>query len=218
MLINFFLQYFRDFIEQELEKFEDAFDVTDGGHGEAAVNMKPTREVTQPGIVKFGTTYYFISGSKSIFLLNMDTTREEYAIKLTEEELNELPENIIYTGTQEVFDANHEDAFRLLTMIIGSMNKMQEDFYSFPLASFIIHLSGYMYNEIQEVQNGFMTSIVVSGAGNTCRTGKSLMTNIWQLVFQGHKAQDQGISITMSALFSKLDKGIPYFSKYFWLA
>ena len=98
--------------------------------------------------------------------------------------------------------------------IINNMNEMQEDkFVSFPLASFVSHLHGKLYNEVMERQNGFVTSIVLSGAGNTGSTGKSLMTSMWQILFNGCKSQEQGISITKSALFSKLAKGTPYYGK-----
>ena len=182
--------------------------------GDDAMVMKSTREVKQPSIVKLDNSYFFVSGSKSVFHLDYDPAKDTFARELTEDEIDDLPENILYTGSQETFSADHEKAFQLLITIIANMNEMQQDFLSFPLASFLIHLSGHLYNEIQEVQNGYVTTIVVSGSGNTCRTGKSLMTNMWQLVFNGFKAEDQGISITPSALFSKLDKGIPYYSKY----
>ena len=94
------------------------------------------------------------------------------------------------------------------------MNEMQDyKFTSYPVASFVSHLSGKLYNQIMEVQNGFVTSIVLSGSGNTGKTGKSLMTSIWQIVFDGYKSQEQGISITLPALFAKLDRGSPYYSK-----
>ena len=89
----------------------------------------------------------------------------------------------------------------------------EEKFVSFPLASFVSHLQGKLYNEVMNRQKGFVTSIVLSGSGNTGSTGKSLMSSMWQILFNGFKSQDQGISITQSALFSKLDKGIPYYGK-----
>ena len=214
-MINYYcFQYFRDFIEQELEKFEESFQhqhEADPDHGIGG--FKPTREIKEPSIVKFQDTFFFISGPKAVFRLNSDPEAFIFAKELSQEEIDELPENILYTGKLEIFNDNHEKAFSLLTSIIFNMNEMQDDFHSFPLATFLVHLSGHLYNEIQECQNGFMTSIVVSGAGNTCRTGKSLMSNMWQLVFNGCKAEDLGISITDSALFAKLDKGIPYYSK-----
>ena len=71
------------------------------------------------------------------------------------------------------------EAFSLLTQIIFNMNEMQDEkFTSYPVASFVAHLRGKLYNQIMEVQNGFVTSIVLSGSRNTGNTGKSLMTTI----------------------------------------
>ena len=81
------------------------------------------------------------------------------------------------------------------------------------MATFLEHLMGYLYSQIIEEQNNFMSFIVVSGAGNTSRTGKSLMSNMWQLVFYGTKSQEGKMSISEAAIFRKLDKGVPVFSK-----
>ena len=151
-----------------------------------------------------------------MFLLNSDSTSENYARELTSDEIEDLPECIVYVGQPEEFKVDHKRAFELLVSMIFNMNLMQEAaFQSFPVASFVWHLSGYLYPQVMETQFGWVTCIVLSGAGNTCRTGKSLLTSMWQLVFDGFKSQEQGISISTAALFTKLDKGIPYYSKFF---
>ena len=200
-----------------MEKFEEST-TEDRGSG-FAEGKKPSREIKRPSLVKIDGTLYFISGPEQVFNLNSNTLIDVFARELTAEEIADFPESIIYTGEPENFKVDHEMAFRLLALIIYKMNEMQPDeFLSFPLASFIAHLTGYLYNEIMDFgygyDFGFVTSIVLSGAGNTFGTGKSLMTSMWQITFDGHKSNEQGISITNSALFSKLDRGIPYYSKY----
>lgn len=73
---------------------------------------------------------------------------------------------------------------------------------------------GFLYPHIMDEQNNYMTFVVASGSGNTNRTGKSLMTNMWQLVFDGLKTKEGTLSITEAAIFAKLDKGIPVYSKF----
>lgn len=60
-----------------------------------------------------------------------------------------------------------------------------------------------------------MTIVVTSGDGNTSSTGKSLMTNMWQLAFDGEKTREGMMSISESAIFKQLDQGIPVYSKIF---
>ena len=131
--------------------------------------------------------------------------------------------NLLYVSSFEFFILKDDsrEAFSLLAQIIFNMNEMQDEkFTSYPVASFVAHLRGKLYNQIMDVHNGFVTSIVLSGSGNTGNTGKSLMTAIWQIVFDGQKSKEQGISITQSALFAKLDKGVPYYGTviFFWNA
>ena len=59
-----------------------------------------------------------------------------------------------------------------------------------------------------------MTCVVASGSGDTSRTGKSLMTNMWQIVFDGKKTSEGTMSITEAAIYKQLDKGLPVYSKY----
>ena len=211
-----FLQYFKDFLEQELEKYEDSLVANENTDEEDNENNKPIREVKKPSIEKISNNFYFISGPNQVFLLNSDSTLDIFAKELTSDEISDLPECILYSGQPEQFKVDHKRAFELLVSLIFNMNQMQEDgFQSFPVASFVWHLSGYLYPQIMDVQFGWVTCIVVSGAGNTCRTGKSLLTSMWQLLFDGFKSQEQGISITTAALFTKLDKGIPYYGKFF---
>ena len=176
---------------------------------------KTTREIKEPTSIKVEGFYYFISGPDNVFLLNSDPSIDFFSRELTPDEIHALPVVLLYTGKPEHFETDHKKAFGLLTIIIYNMNEMQEShFHSFPLASFVTHPTGHLYNLVMDVQNGYVTCITVSGSGNTCRTGKSLMTAMWQIIFDGSKSQEQGISITQSALFSKLDRGIPYYSKY----
>ena len=59
-----------------------------------------------------------------------------------------------------------------------------------------------------------MTSVVLSGDGNTCRTGKSLMTSTMQKIFLGEYQREQHIKLSESTLFNELDIGNPVYCKY----
>jgi hypothetical protein len=74
-------------------------------------------------------------------------------------------------------------------------------------------MMGYMYPQIMDVQKGYITCIVASGRGNTSRTGKSLVTSMMQILFDGDKTKERPITITEAALFEKLEKGTPIYSK-----
>ena len=77
-------------------------------------------------------------------------------------------------------------------------------------------MMGYMYPQIMDVQKGYITCIVASGSGNTSRTGKSLVTSMMQILFDGDKTKERPITITEAALFEKLEKGTPIYSKTFF--
>ena len=76
-------------------------------------------------------------------------------------------------------------------------------------------MMGYLYCHVMKAQHNFMTMVVASGAGNTSKTGKSLMTNMWQLVFDGAKLNEGTMTITEAAIFKQLDKGRPVYSKHY---
>ena len=96
------------------------------------------------------------------------------------------------------------------------MNLLQDPaLYSFPLATFLSHVSGNLYTHIMDKQNGYNTFMVVSGTGNTSRTGKSLMNSMWQLTFDGHKSSDRMMTITEAAVFEKLDRTPVYIREWY---
>ena len=86
------------------------------------------------------------------------------------------------------------------------------------------HLSAAIYEEILKVQKSFSTTIVLSGSGDTSRTGKSLMSTCWGISFfgtykpnktkyntvlyQGIGAESQHhMKITPATLFNELSAG-----------
>ena len=76
------------------------------------------------------------------------------------------------------------------------------------------HLAGAIYMQIMDVQVSFSTIVTLSGTGNTSRTGKSLMTSMWQLAFLGHKPMQRILKLTEANVFDLLDEGTPIYRKY----
>ena len=100
----------------------------------------------------------------------------------------------------------------LIISIIGNHKYIN----CFPItnsASFCAHLAGMLYKIIVTAHRSFTTSVVLSGSGNTYRTGKSLMTSCWQLVLLGDYPKHQQIKITDASVFEELDKGNPVYCK-----
>ena len=90
------------------------------------------------------------------------------------------------------FYDDEKAAFKHLAAILEKMNLLQDPaLYSFPLATFLSHVSGNLYTHIMNKQNDYNTFMVVSGTGNTSRTGKSLMNSMWQMTFDGHKSSNR---------------------------
>ena len=81
-------------------------------------------------------------------------------------------------------------------------------------ASFCAHLACHLYIILVEAHRCFSTTIVLSGDGGTCRTGKSLMTSCWQLAFLGEYPTEQQIKVTEATLFKELNSGRPVYRKY----
>ena len=84
--------------------------------------------------------------------------------------------------------------------------------YFFP-ASFAAHAQGAIYPQIMDVQPHYSTTVTLSGSGNTSRTGKSLMTSMWQIVFLGHKPAERVMKLTESSLYQLLSEGTPIYCK-----
>ena len=209
LIDTFCFKVFKEFIDQEIEKYEDSLVDAD------EEPKKKSVEVDKPAIVQIDEEYYFISGPEEVFKLNTNPGILGYAKKLSVLEIDLLGKAIIYTGDVVEFSVNHAEAFTHLGSLIHDMNEMQDPmFYSFPLASFLDHLMGYMYTQIMDVQNGYITCITISGSGNTSRTGKSLLTSMWQLVFDGFKTTERPITITETAAFQRLSDGLPLYSKF----
>ena len=212
--LNYLFQYFKDFIEQEIEAYDDV-QMGEQDADDGVTPRKQIREVSRPGVEKIGEAYFYISGPDQVFLLNADPSLNGYARKLASTEILSLPEEeIVYSGNPEVFEVDERKAFELLSSVIFKMNEMQEPtFHSFPLATFLAHLMGFLYTQIMDELDNYYTCIVVSGSGNTSRTGKSLMTSMWQIVFDGFKTKERVLSISEAAIYEKLDKGISVYSK-----
>ena len=144
-----------------------------------------------------------------------DCNDDVLARMITEQEKNELDVHVIWTGDKEIdFEANEEEAINLLAVIITKMNLMQDQqFYSYPLASFMRNLAGELYMSIVDVRDFFPTIVAFSGNGNTARVGKSLMTNMWQWALLGHKPVERLLKVTEAGIFDLLDQGIPIYRK-----
>ena len=157
-----------------------------------------------------------MAGPAEIHLLNHQKSEDLnfYSKKLTQDEISDLPKEPIYVGSDSpvTFLNDEQESLELLLKIIAKMNSMQDPkFHSFPLASFCAHLAGMLYKIIVTAHRSFSTSVVLSGSGNTSRTGKSLMTSCWQLVFLGGYPKHQQIKITEASMFEELDQGCPVY-------
>jgi hypothetical protein len=115
-------QYFKDFIEQEIEKFAER----NNPENEEENQRKKIREISKPSVITIDQTYYFVSGSDQVFLLNKDEATPGYAKKLTEDDIENLPEELVYSGQPESFSDDEGRAFQLLVTILFNMNLMQE--------------------------------------------------------------------------------------------
>ena len=82
-------------------------------------------------------------------------------------------------------------------------------------ASFAAHSQGAIYTQIMDVQPFYSTTVTLSGSGNTGRTGKSLMTSMWQIVFIGHKPVERIMKVTESTLYNLLSEGTTIYCKYY---
>ena len=111
------------FVEQQLELFEDSNDPN--------IDGKPLREISRPDIVIIEGRYFFVSGSENVYLLNQN----DLSYKLSVEEIQELPVEIVYTGEQRPdYQSNEKNMFELILKMISKVNIMQTSrIYSFPL-------------------------------------------------------------------------------------
>ena len=129
------MQYFWIYLEQELQKYEEARNPTSG-------TSKQVLEVTQPSIHQIADSFYWVAGPEEIFYLNHKrNVGESYARKLGVEEIMTLPVEIVYVGDEghAHYLDDEEEAFAKLVKIIENMNLMQhKDFVSFPLGTFLL--------------------------------------------------------------------------------
>ena len=75
-----------------------------------------------------------------VFHINNDKSDELpfFAMKLKEEEVESLPFEIIYSGNDEIFEADEKEAFTIIVKIIELMNLMQdEEWFSYPLGKLL---------------------------------------------------------------------------------
>ena len=70
--------------------------------------------------------YYFISGPNEIHALNEENS-SEVSRKMRQEEIDSLPEKIMFDGIPSTFYSDEEKAYELLAIIIRNMNLMQEE-------------------------------------------------------------------------------------------
>ena len=105
------------FVEQQLELFEDSNDPN--------IDGKPLRELSRPDVVIIEGRYFFV------YLLNQN----DLSYKLSVEEIQELPVEIVYTGEQRPdYQSNEKNMFELILKMISKVNIMQTSrIYSFPL-------------------------------------------------------------------------------------
>ena len=94
-------------------------------------------ELRKPSIEKIGEKFYWICSSEEVHLINHERSEDVnfYAHKLTVEELDDLPVEVVYVGTDNFsFLDDEQAALSILVKIIEKMNMMQApEFYSFPL-------------------------------------------------------------------------------------
>ena len=129
--MQFLLQYFPDFIDQQVKIFDQENDPS-------VASRKRVFEFSKPTVEEFDGKFYFLGGPAEIHLLNHEKNEamDFYSIKLTQDEINELPVDPIYVGTSssEVYLNDEKKALDQLLKIITKMNSMQDPkFYSFPL-------------------------------------------------------------------------------------
>ena len=131
---------------QELQKFEDAKNVSSDPN-------RRVLELSKPSIQLIDNTYFWIAGAEEIFALNhmKDDPVDVYAKKLSVEEIQNLPFDIVYEGEEISYLDDEEEAFSKLVKIIENMNLMQDkDFVSFPLgiSQLFITTTGNILNSI----------------------------------------------------------------------
>jgi hypothetical protein len=104
---------------------------------------KPILEFPKPKVEKIDEKYYWVAGPGEVHLLNHEKSEEAnfYSMKLSQEEIDELPVTIIYTGLEFATYSNDEEtALGILLQIIDLMNSMQEaKWQSFPLGKTAIN-------------------------------------------------------------------------------
>ena len=125
MLTPFSPQYFKDFLEQEIEKYEDRRNAEENYDEENA--EKPFREVSRPSVIKIDQQFYFMSGKDQIFFLDTAENAPKLTRKLDLEDISALPVDLLYTGKYEEFSDDEVPAFAELATIIYNMNLMQEE-------------------------------------------------------------------------------------------
>ena len=69
---------------------------------DSAENVRNTSEFNEPTVVTYDGSYYLISGNDIIFKIGDDGCGK-FATALSKEEIDLLPESIMYTGEEESF-------------------------------------------------------------------------------------------------------------------
>ena len=119
-----------EFIEQQLEIFEE-------DTNPANTASRPMLELTHPDIRLIQDCHFFIAGHDNVYLLDSE---DHLAYKMSKEEIDELPVEILYTGQEKPnYQVDEKNALELIIKIIQKMNIMQtSEIYSFPLGPVIL--------------------------------------------------------------------------------
>ena len=99
------------------------------------------REFVTQKLLNIEGKYYWVAGSKQIYLINKHKSEESplYTRMLTPEEIELLPFEVIFTGEEENFLTDEKEALTILVRIIELMNLMQQkEWQSYPLGKFCI--------------------------------------------------------------------------------
>ena len=91
-------------------------------------DKRPFRDYSKPTVEKFNGSYYFFASD--VFDLSRGGQ------KLSQDEVDNLPVRVNYSGAVFEFDDDEKEAFTILMRIICNGNKMQYRRYvSFPLGT-----------------------------------------------------------------------------------
>ena len=163
--------------------------------GSGGPKRKKSQQFKKPAIIEIEDRFYLVASD--IFLLG------PAVVKLSHEEVLELPVTICYSGPVKNFEADLRSCYSLLSEIFTMYNSLQNPrFVSFPigrfsvnydtinyislfLAAFTYYLVGQFYPFI--IKRHGTCSMQMSISGSSTSTGKSLMQTCGMLMFFGEE-------------------------------